>query len=190
MILPLLIKSTDQDGFTSRLSILLFFELETFYFILGYIQPVHSKGNQSSIFTGRTNAEAETPILWPPDAKSWLIWKDPDARKDGSREEKGTIEDEMVGWHYQLNGHKFEYAPGVGDGQGSLACYNPWGHKESDTPERLNWTELTADLQCCGSLWWTLKAFSHIYTGLSILFHSSTCLSFTKFTIFDNMPLG
>ena len=71
------------------------------------IQPVHPKGDQSWVFTGRTNAEAETPILWPPDAKSWLIWKDPDAGKDWGQEEKGTTEDEMVGWHHQLNGHEF-----------------------------------------------------------------------------------
>ena len=106
------------------------------------IQPVHSKGNQSWIFTGRTDTEAETPILWPPDAKSWLIWKDPDAGKDW-RWEKGTTEDEMVGWHHWLNGHEFEYSLGVGDGQGSLACCSPWGCKESDTTEWLNWIELT-----------------------------------------------
>ena len=80
------------------------------------IQPVHPKGNQSWIFIGRTDAEAETPILWPPDAKNWLIWKDPDAGKDWRWEEKGMTEDEMVGWHHQLNGHEFEQALGVGDG--------------------------------------------------------------------------
>ena len=100
--------------------------------------------NQSWIFIGRTDAEAETPILWPPDAKSWLIWKDPDAEKDWGQEEKGMSEDEMVGWHHQLNGHEFEYAPGVGDGQGSLACCSPWCCKESTTywATELNWTEL------------------------------------------------
>ena len=86
------------------------------------IQPVHPKGNQSWTFIGRTDAEAETPIFWPPDAKNWLIWKDPDAGKDWRPEEKGTTEDEMVGWHHRLDGHEFEQAPGVGDGQGSLAC--------------------------------------------------------------------
>ena len=90
---------------------------------------------------GLTNAEAETPILWPPDAKSWLIWKDPDAGKDWGQEEKGTTEDEMVGSHHQLNGHGFGWTPGVGDGQGGLACCHSWGHKESDTTERLNWTD-------------------------------------------------
>ena len=82
--------------------------------------------------------KAETPILWPPNAKSWLIWKDPDAGKYWRQEEKGTTEDEMVGWHHQLDGHEFEQAPAVGDGQGSLAWCTPWGHKESDTTERLN----------------------------------------------------
>ena len=102
-------------------------------------KPVHPKGNQSWIFFGRTDAEAESPILWPPDAKNWLIGNDPDAGKDWRQEEKGTTEDEMVGWHHQLNGHEFEQAPRVGDGQGSLACYSPWGHKESDMTERLDW---------------------------------------------------
>ena len=85
---------------------------------------------------------AETPILWPPDAKSWLIWKDIDAGKDWGQEEKGTTEDEMVGWHHRLNGHEFEWTPGVGDAQGGLVCCGSWGHKELDTTEQLNWTEL------------------------------------------------
>ena len=105
-------------------------------------QPVHPKGNQSWLFVGRTDAEAETPILWPPDAKSWLAGKDPDAGKDWGQEEKGTTENEMVGWHHQLDGHGFGWTPGVGDGQGGLACCDSWGLKESDTTERLNWTEL------------------------------------------------
>ena len=87
------------------------------------IEPVNPKGNRSWIFIGRTDAEAETPILWPPDVKNRLIGKDPDAGKDWRREEKGMTEDEMVGWHHQLNGHEFEQALGVGDGQGNLACY-------------------------------------------------------------------
>ena len=98
--------------------------------------------NQSWIFIGRTAAEAEIPILWPPDAKNWLIWKDPDTGKDWRQEEKGTTEDEMVGWHHWLNGRESEWTPGVGDGQGGLACCDSWGRKESDTTERLNWTEL------------------------------------------------
>ena len=105
------------------------------------IQPVHSEGDQSWVFIGRTDAEAETPILWPPHVKSWLLWKDPDAGKDWGQE-KGTTEDEMVGWHHQLNGHGFAWTPGVGDGQGGLACYSPWGRKELDMTEQLNWTEL------------------------------------------------
>ena len=107
------------------------------------IQPVHPKGDQSWVFIGRTDVEAETPILWPPDAKSWLIGKDSDAGRDWGQEEKGTTEDEMVGWHHWLNGHGFEWTPGVGDGQGGLACCSWWGCKESDTIEWLNWTELT-----------------------------------------------
>ena len=104
------------------------------------IKPVNPKGNQCWIFIGRTDAEAETPILWPPDAKNWLTGKDPDAGKDWGQKKKGTKEDEMVGWHHWLNGHEFEQAPGVGDGQGSLACCSPWGHKELDTTEQVNWT--------------------------------------------------
>ena len=106
------------------------------------IQPVHPKGDQSWVFIGRTDAEAETPILWPPHAKSWLIGKDPDAGSDWGQEEKGTIEDEMAGWHHQLDAHEFGWTPGVGDGQGGLACCDSWGRKESDTTEWLNWTEL------------------------------------------------
>ena len=95
------------------------------------IQPVHPNGNQSWMFIGRADAQAETPILWPPDVKNWLIWKDPEAEKDWRQEEKGTGgEDEMVGWHHWLNGHEFKQALVVGDGQGSLACYCPWCCKE------------------------------------------------------------
>ena len=104
------------------------------------IQPVNPKGNQSWMFIGRTDAEAETSILWPPDA-NWLVGKDPDAGKDWSGEEKGTTEDEMVGRYHRLDGCEFEWTPGAGDGQGGLACCNSWGRKESDTTERLNWTE-------------------------------------------------
>ena len=103
------------------------------------IKPANPKGNQSWIFTGRTDAEAEAPIRWPPDAKNWLIGKDPDAGKDWRQEKKGTTKDEMVEWHHWLDGHEFEQAPGIGDGQGSLACCSPWGRKELDTTERLNW---------------------------------------------------
>ena len=109
------------------------------------IQPVYSNGNQSWIFIGRTDAEAETPILWP-DVKNWLTGKDTDAGKDWRQEEKGTTEDDIVGWHHWLDRHEYEEAPGVGDGQGSLVYYSPWGHKESDTTEWLNWTELVITL--------------------------------------------
>ena len=99
------------------------------------------KGNQCWTFIGKTDAKAETPIVWPPDVKNWLIWKDSDAGKYWRREEKGATEDEMVGWHHQLDGHEFEQSPGADDGQGSLACCSPWGRKESDMTEQLNWTE-------------------------------------------------
>ena len=98
------------------------------------IQPVYSKGDQSWVFFGRT--DAESPILWPPDVKNWLIGKDPDAGKDWRQEKKGTTEDEMVGWHHRLNGHGFGWTTGAGDGQGILPCCNSWGHKESDTTEQ------------------------------------------------------
>ena len=104
------------------------------------IQPVHSKGDQSWVFIGRTDVEAETPILWPPYAKSWLFGKDPDAGKEWRQEEKGTTEDEMVGWHHRLDGHGFGWTPGVGDGQGGLACCT---HGVSKSRTRLSdWTEL------------------------------------------------
>ena len=106
------------------------------------IQSVHSKGDQSWVFFGRNDAKAETPVLWPPHAKSWLIGKDSDAGRDWGQEEKGTTEDEMAGWHHRLDGHGFGWTPGVGDGLGGLACCSSWGRKESDTTERLNWTEL------------------------------------------------
>ena len=103
------------------------------------IQPVHPKGDQSWVFIGSTDAEAETPIFWPPHAKIWLTGKDPNAGKDWGQEEKETTEDEMVGWLHRLDGHKFEEAQGVGGGQGSLACYSPWGCKVLDKTEWLNW---------------------------------------------------
>ena len=109
------------------------------------IQPVHPKGNQSWVFIGRNDAKAETPVLWPPHAKSWLIGKDSDAGRDWGQEEKGTTEYEIAGWHHWLHGHEVEWTPGVGDGQGGLACCNSCGGKESDTTEQLNWTELNWD---------------------------------------------
>ena len=106
------------------------------------IWPVHPKGDQSWVFFGRNDAKAETPVLWPPQVESWLIGKDSDAGRDWGQEEKGTTEDEMAGWHHRLDAHEFEWTPGVGDGQGGLACCDSWGRKESDTTERLNWTVL------------------------------------------------
>ena len=105
------------------------------------IQPVHPKGDQPWVVFGRTDAKAETPVLWPPHANSWLTRKDSDAGRDWGQEEKGTTEDEMAGWHHQLNGHGFGWTPGVGDGQEGLACCDSWGRKKSDMTERLNWTE-------------------------------------------------
>ena len=106
------------------------------------IQPVYPKGDQSWVFIGRTDVEAETPILWPPGVKNWLTGKDPDAGKDWRQEEKGTTEDEMAGWHHWLNGLESEWTPGVGDGQGGLACCDSWGCKESDMTEWLNWRSI------------------------------------------------
>ena len=106
------------------------------------IQPVHPNGDQSWVLIGGTDVEAETPILWPPDAKSLLICKDPDAGKDWRQEEKGTTDHEMVGWHHRLSGHGSGWILGVGDGQSSLACCGSWSRKEWDTTEWLNWTEL------------------------------------------------
>ena len=110
------------------------------------IQPVHSKGDQSWVFFERNDAKAETPILWPPHGKSWLIGKDSDAGRDWGQEEKGTTEDEMAWWHHQLDGCEFEWTLGIGDGQGGLACCNSRGRKESDTTERLNWTDRVSNI--------------------------------------------
>ena len=108
------------------------------------IQPVNPKGNLSRIFIGRTDAEAAAPVLWPPHVKSWLIGKDSDAGRDWGQEEKGTTEDEMAGWHHRFDGRESGWTRGVGDRQGGLACCNSWGSRESDTTERLNWTELNS----------------------------------------------
>ena len=116
------------------------------YFILLYntvlVLPYNSKGDQPWDYFGRNDAEAETPVLWPPHAKSWLIGQDSDAGRDWGQEEKGTTEDEIAGWHHWLDGRESEWTPGVGDGQGGLVFCDSWGRKESDTTEQLNWTEL------------------------------------------------
>ena len=135
------------------------------------VQPVHSEGDPPWDFFGRTDAKAETPALWPPHAKSWLIGKDSDAGRDWGQEEKGTIENEMAGWHHWLNGHEFEWTPGVGDGQGGLACCDSWGHNESDRTERMNWTELNwtglSHLVMSDSLWfpWTVAHQAPLSVG-------------------------
>ena len=128
------------------------------------IQPVHPKGDQFWVFIGRTDAEAETLILWPPDVKSWLIWKDPDAGKDWGQVEKGMTEDEMVGWHHRLNEHGFGWTLGVGDGQGGLACCSSWGHKELDTTEWLNWASV--DFGICEFF---LEAVPGGYKGITVI---------------------
>ena len=136
------------------------------------IQPIHSKGDQSWMFIGKTDAEAETPILWPPYEKSWLIRKDSDAGRVWGQEEKGMTEDEMAGWHHRLDGHEFGWNPGVGDGQGGLACCNSWGRKELDRTERLNWTELNLYTDT----WFGIEWFFFV-TSLSRPHHSSLILS-------------
>ena len=115
------------------------------------IQPVHSEGDQPWDFFGRNDAKAETPVLWPPHVKNWLIAKDSDAGRGWGQEEKGTTEDEMAGWHHWLNGRESQWTPGVGDGQGSLVCYDSWGRKESDTTEQLIWSDLIVGNQSHGS---------------------------------------
>ena len=127
------------------------------------IQPVHPIGDQSWVFIGRTDVEAEIPILWPPDAESWFIWKDPDAGKGSGQEEKGTTEDEMIGWHHQHNGHGFGWTLGVGDGQGGLVCCGSWGHKESDMTEQLNWSECPLSQRCYPTI---SSAATHFSFGL------------------------
>ena len=139
------------------------------------IKPVDPKGNQSWIFPGRTDAEAETPVLWPPDAKSWLLGKDPDAGKDCRQEMKRITEDEMAGWHHWLNGHEFEWILGVCDRQGSLACCSPWGHKESDETEWLNWLKnwFYSDSRDNASVFLTSKLKSRFFP--TCLLHFDSC---------------
>ena len=136
------------------------------------IQPVHSEGDQPWDFFGRNDAKAETPVLWPPHAKSWLIGKDSDAGRNWGQEEEGMTEDKMAGWHHWLGGCESEWTPGVGDGQGGLACCNSWGCKESDTTEQLNWRngkyhENFCMLSCFSCVWlfatpWTVAQASLI----------------------------
>ena len=135
------------------------------------IQPAHPKGDQSLVFIGRTDAEAETPILCPPHAKSWFIGKDPDAGRDWGQEEKGMAEDEMAEWHHSLDGHEFEQAPGAGDGQRGLVCFSPWGCKEWHVTERLNWTALCRE-------GWVFKTniYTHTHTYMCCVLGHVTSL--------------
>ena len=140
---------------------------------------VHPKGDQSWMFIGRTDAEAETLILWPPHAKCWLIGKESDAGRDWGQEEKGTTEDEMAGWHHGLDGRNSEWTPGVGDGQGGLACCNSWGCKELDTTEQLNWTELNWMVGLCQGIrpvcgWGVLSTPLVVWSAVDM--HSSLLL--------------
>ena len=144
------------------------------------IQPVHSEGGQPWDFFGRTDAKAETPVLWPPHVKSWLIGKNSDAGRDWGQEEKGTIEDEMAGWHHRLDGREFEWTPGVGDGQGGLACCDSWGRKESDTTERLNWTELN---------WTLLFVLAHLIS-LQVLLHKTALLPSLTSIFYHNFAIA
>ena len=134
------------------------------------IQPVHPKGDQPRVFTGRTDVEAVIPILWPPNGKSWFIWKDPDAGKDWRQEEKVMTEGEMVGQHHWHNGHGFGWTPGVGDGQGGLVCCSSWGHKELNKTEGLNWTDKPLLLHWTFEILWS---FPFCIVLFSFLFNFS-----------------
>ena len=143
------------------------------------IQPVHPKGHQSCVFFGRTDAKAETPILWLPHVKSWVIGKDPDAGRDWGQEEKGTTEDEMAGWHHRLDGREFEWTPGVGDGQGGLMCWDSWSRKESDMTEQLSWTELkiNCNVNICVYVTWLQNFYCFFFKILLFRLHLSYILS-------------
>ena len=146
------------------------------------IQPVHPKVDQSWVFIGRTDIEAETPILWAPDVKNWLIRKDSDAGKDWGQEEKGTTEDEVVGWHHPHNGHGFRWTLEVGDGQGGLACCDSWGHKELGTTKRLNWTELN----WCAKL--IIGSRFHYFINCAFVFHHLTAFAENPFLVYIVNP--
>ena len=139
------------------------------------IKPVNPKGNQFRIFIGSTDAEAEAPILWPSDAKSWFIGKDSDTQKDWRQGEKGTTEDVMVGRHHRFNGHEFEQTLGVSERQASLECCSPWGHKELDMTERLSWTELRS-----GECFLKLPRFSFCLFSHPL---PTYAISYIKFTL-------
>ena len=143
------------------------------------IQPVHPKGDQSWVFIGRTDAKAETPVVWPSYVKCWLIGKDPNAGRDWGQEEKGMTEDKMAGWHHWLDGHEFVWTLGVGDGQGGLACYDSRGRKQSDMSERLNWTECKLPCDYYNQMnFWTDRKITLLYVYLSL----SPCVCVYLFT--------
>ena len=130
-------------------------------------KPVHPKGDQCWVFIGRTDANAQTPVLWPPHAKSWLTGKDSDVGRDWGQE-KGTTEDEMAGWHHWLDGRESEWTPGVGDGQGGLVCCDTWGHKELDMTEQLNWlTSKLLHYTHSNNIILTMLMKNHILTTIS-----------------------
>ena len=142
------------------------------------IQPVHSEGDQPWDFFGRNDARAETPGLWPPHVKSWLIVKDSDAGRDWGQEEKGTREDEMAEWHHWLDECEFEWTLGVGDGQGGLACCDSWGHKELDTTERLIWSDLYVSI--CAFIFLHICTMSSIYNTINFVFPGKDCMNSTN----------
>jgi len=154
---------------------------------LGVIQPVHSEGDQPWDFFGRNDAKAETPVLWPPHVKSWLIGKDSDAGRDCGQEEKGTTEDEMAGWYHWLNGRESEWTLGVGDGQGGLECCDSWSRNESDMTERLNWTELNWTITCllliCSSINGHLGYF-HLLVIVNNIPMNQGIFPFTSFVLY------
>ena len=169
-----------------------YFKPINFSFANGSLCDLKKMGNQSWIFFGRTDAEAETSILWPPNAKNWLIRKDPDAGKDW-RQEKGMTEDEMVGWHHRLYEHEFEQAPRVGDGQGSLACCSPWV-TESDTNERLNWAELiqsSDSFHVCPRFYFPLSSLESlcVFTQMSAGDVWRTYIALLQFSQFEDLPV-
>ena len=140
--------------------------------LLGKLRHYFANKGPSNEGYGFSSAKAETPVLWPPHAKSWVIAKDSDAGRDWGQEEKGTTEDEMAGWHHRVNGREFEWTLGVGDGQGGLACCDSWGRKESDTTEWLKWTELNWSQVKCISLW------VHSWDVNCILGRQCECINF------------
>jgi len=147
------------------------------------IQPFHSEWDQPWVFFGRNDAKAESPILWPPHAKSWLIGKDSDAGRDWGQERKGMTEDEMAGWHHQLDGHEFEWTPGDRDGQGGLECCNSWGCKESNMTEWLNWLNWTEYMSIRLKTWQIPVMLMFLASGKSNFFNFCKKLCNIKFTI-------